>query len=568
MKIKFFLRMIFYSLLRRRMRMLIALIAVAVGATIISGMVTVWREVPQQLGREFRAYGANLLIIPSGEAATFNQEKISEVREILSGQEVVGAAPFLYERLEINKQYILTGGTDFAELQRVSPYWQIEGAYPVAGEREVLIGAEVAKTFSPYEPNEIIGQEVTISAGEGTAMKKYVVSGIVSTGGKEEDFAFMNLTDLQQIVDKPAQVSIVQFSVVAEGDNLNSIVEKISGGADGIQPQLVQQIANSEFNVLSKLQVLVLIVTAVVLILTLICVTTTMMAVVTERRKEIGLKKALGASNENIVREFLGEGCLLGAFGGLFGSGLGYLFAQSVSVQVFGRGIYFSVSIAILSIVLSIIVTSTRRLSCEVNKLALLELKNVSMVYNGKVRALDGINFSVEKGEWVAIMGPSGSGKTTLMNIIGCMDKATGGEVILDGIDLSDVDSQKLTEIRREKIGMVFQQFHLVPYLTAVENIMVAQYYHGLPDLNDAMTELKRVGLEDRANHLPSQLSGGEQQRVCIARALINYPVLILADEPTGNLDEANQNTVTHSPDVGKEAQRCIVLEHGRIKSN
>ncbi|MBQ3336371.1 MAG: ABC transporter ATP-binding protein [Selenomonadaceae bacterium] len=217
--------------------------------------------------------------------------------------------------------------------------------------------------------------------------------------------------------------------------------------------------------------------------------------------------------------------------------------------------------------------------------MALLELKDVSMVYNGKVRALDGINFSVEKGEWVAIMGPSGSGKTTLMNIIGCMDKATGGEVILDGIDLSDVDGTQLTEIRREKIGMVFQQFHLVPYLTAVENIMVAQYYHGLPDLNDAMTELKRVGLEDRANHLPSQLSGGEQQRVCIARALINYPVLILADEPTGNLDEANQNlvmkifhelhaeghtiiTVTHSPDVGREAQRCIVLEHGRIKGN
>ena len=215
--------------------------------------------------------------------------------------------------------------------------------------------------------------------------------------------------------------------------------------------------------------------------------------------------------------------------------------------------------------------------------MALLELKNVSMIYNGKVRALDGINFVVEKGEWVAIMGPSGSGKTTLMNIIGCMDKATDGSVILDGIDLSDIDGQQLTEIRREKIGMVFQQFHLIPYLTAVENIMVAQYYHGLPDLNDAMTELKRVGLEDRANHLPSQLSGGEQQRVCIARALINYPVLILADEPTGNLDEANQNlvmkifhelhaeghtiiTVTHSPDVGREAQRCIVLEHGRIK--
>ncbi len=216
--------------------------------------------------------------------------------------------------------------------------------------------------------------------------------------------------------------------------------------------------------------------------------------------------------------------------------------------------------------------------------MALLELKNISMTYNGKVKALEKINLSVEKGDWVAIMGPSGSGKTTLMNIIGCMDKATDGEIILDGISLMNVDDEQLTTIRREKIGMVFQQFHLVPYLTALENVMVAQYYHSLPDSNEAMYALKRVGLEDRATHLPGQLSGGEQQRVCIARALINYPVLILADEPTGNLDEMNQNlvmkifhqlhdeghtiiTVTHSQDVGKEAQSCVILEHGHIKN-
>ncbi len=215
--------------------------------------------------------------------------------------------------------------------------------------------------------------------------------------------------------------------------------------------------------------------------------------------------------------------------------------------------------------------------------MALLELKNVSKIYNGKVKALDDINFSVEKGDWVAIMGPSGSGKTTMMNIIGCMDSATDGEVILDNILLTDADNQKLTEIRREKIGMVFQQFHLIPYLTAVENVMVAQYYHSLPEKDEAMAALKRVGLEDRAEHLPSQLSGGEQQRVCIARALINYPVLILADEPTGNLDETNQNlvmkifrelheeghtiiTVTHSTEVGQAAERCVIIEHGRIK--
>lgn len=214
--------------------------------------------------------------------------------------------------------------------------------------------------------------------------------------------------------------------------------------------------------------------------------------------------------------------------------------------------------------------------------MSLLELKDVSMAYGGKVFALQDINLTVEKGEWLAIMGPSGSGKTTLMNIIGCMDKATSGTVILDGIDLTDVSHQQLTMMRRDKIGMVFQQFHLIPYLTAVENIMVAQYYHSMPDKKEALAALNRVGLEDRADHLPSQLSGGEQQRVCIARALINYPVMILADEPTGNLDEANERlvmklfhelhdeghtiiTVTHAPEVGREAQKEIIIEHGHM---
>lgn len=216
--------------------------------------------------------------------------------------------------------------------------------------------------------------------------------------------------------------------------------------------------------------------------------------------------------------------------------------------------------------------------------MSLLELKDVSMEYNGKVLALEHINLSVERGDWMAIMGPSGSGKTTLMNIIGCMDTATSGSVILDGVDITHASRPELTQIRRDKIGMVFQQFHLIPYLTAVENVMVAQYYHSMPDRKEAVEALARVGLAERADHLPSQLSGGEQQRVCIARALINYPVLILADEPTGNLDEANQNlvmqifrelhaeghtilTVTHSPEVGAAAKHCVIIEHGHMRN-
>ena len=211
----------------------------------------------------------------------------------------------------------------------------------------------------------------------------------------------------------------------------------------------------------------------------------------------------------------------------------------------------------------------------------ILELKDVSMVY-GTIHALQDIDLAVREGEWLAIMGPSGSGKTTMMNIIGCMDKPSFGTVVLDGQDLTAISSRELTEIRRDKIGLIFQQFHLISYLTALENVMMAQYYHSMVDEKEAMRALERVGLGQRAKHLPNQLSGGEQQRVCIARALINYPRLILADEPTGNLDGENEEIVmdifrqlheegssivmvTHSLEVAAHAERHIVLEHGRI---
>lgn len=211
----------------------------------------------------------------------------------------------------------------------------------------------------------------------------------------------------------------------------------------------------------------------------------------------------------------------------------------------------------------------------------ILELKDISKIY-GDLKALDKINLNVEKGEWVSIMGPSGSGKTTMMNIIGCMDKPSIGEVLLERIDISKLNQKELTEIRRDKIGLIFQQFHLVNYLTALENVMMAQYYHSMVDKEEALQALESVGLKDRYNHLPNQLSGGEQQRVCIARALINHPSLILADEPTGNLDEKNEMivmdilerlhnngstiiVVTHDQEVGVEAERIVYLEHGRI---
>lgn len=212
----------------------------------------------------------------------------------------------------------------------------------------------------------------------------------------------------------------------------------------------------------------------------------------------------------------------------------------------------------------------------------ILSMQGISKIYE-TVNALQDITLDVHKGEWVSIMGSSGSGKSTLMNIIGCMDKASSGTVLLDGVDITQCNRSQLTTIRREKIGLIFQQFHLIQYLTALENVMVAQYYHSMPDEAEALAALEKVGLRDRARHLPSQLSGGEQQRVCIARALINNPEIILADEPTGNLDETNEKmvidilrklhaegatiiVVTHDPPVGEEADRKVILDYGKIK--
>jgi putative ABC transport system ATP-binding protein len=212
---------------------------------------------------------------------------------------------------------------------------------------------------------------------------------------------------------------------------------------------------------------------------------------------------------------------------------------------------------------------------------ALVDIENLRKEF-GNVCALDGVSFRVKAGEWIAIMGPSGSGKTTLINILGGLDTPTSGKAVVDGTDVARLDETGLTRFRAEKIGFIFQQFHLVSYLTAVENVMLAQYFHSTTDEKEARAALGRVGLTERLEHLPAQLSGGEQQRVAVARALINHPKLILADEPTGNLDETNEQIViqllrdlhaeghtilmvTHAPSIGRLADRRIDLAHGRL---
>ena len=465
-KRKMFLRMITASLLRRRSRMLIALLSIGIGATILAGLVTIYVDVPRQMGAQFRSFGANMLILSDDEKG-MTAEQMKKALEIIPEDQMVGAAPYRYIRVDMTtrQQSFTAAGTDFGQITRTSPYFSVEGRYP-ENPREILVGKEIAETIGVREgsgmeltwqpaagaaegdPSEdrqpgavlsgsaegwsggtvyvtvklddssriasltidagtqtpeigglaqtdkaftdqfagkelplVLGEDVDAlsgatvtsaavvealnnarSADRTAAAKtvKYTVTGILTTGGEEESYIFMSLEDMEGLTGEDT-ADVAELSVSASADELDAYAEQITESTDGVRARLVKRVTRSETAVLGKLQSLVFLVTAVVLILTMICVSTTMMAVVSERRREIGLRKALGASDGSIRTEFLGEGMFLGLLGGIIGAILGFVFAQVVSVNVFGSSITFQPLLLPAAVIVSMAVAA---LSC------------------------------------------------------------------------------------------------------------------------------------------------------------------------------------------------------------
>jgi putative ABC transport system permease protein len=346
--------MLVSSLVRRRSRLLVALFGITIGATVLLGLITLSYDIPRQLRAEFRSYGANLVFVKSGGPGRLSLEELRLAEGMLPRGELRGFTPFRYESVRNHMLPYVALGTPFEDVKKTSPYWRVEGEWPKAP-GEILIGSDIfeATGLGQGSPMTLDGRNESQARYE----KEFKITGILSSGGVEDGFVFMSLSDMEEMTGEPGKADLAEASLASNSEELTRLAASIRASVPGVEPKLVARVTRSEESVMEKLTSLVYLVTLTVLTLTMICVATTMMTVVLERRREIGLKKALGADNKRIAREFLTEGLILGVFGGLIGSVCGLLFARMVSVSVFGRALAPEPILIPLTVLISALVT-------------------------------------------------------------------------------------------------------------------------------------------------------------------------------------------------------------------
>ncbi|MBJ2328824.1 FtsX-like permease family protein [Schaalia cardiffensis] len=379
-----FWRMVASSILRRRSRVLIAVLAVAIGATTLSGLATIAIDVPAQMAREVRSYGANLVVSPAEDATSLSEESLESISDLITPGTLVGSAVFEYRTLLVNDQPFVSAGTDLQAVRAMNPSWYVEGGWP-SQPNEVLIGEEIADTIGAHPGDRIQvaalrdntgahsaegesqGAQSTPTLSEAqqagttsstgassTANLELTVAGILKTGGNEDSYMYMAAPDMSAFTGASFTPSIAEYSIAIEAGALHALADTIETRVPAVNAQAVKRLTTSDSGVLGMLRSLLAIITGIVLALTMIGVSTTMVAIVAERRTEIGLRKALGASSRSITMEFIGESLLLGLIGGVLGVALGYGLAVAISLNVFHRSFSLSPLIALITVLASL----------------------------------------------------------------------------------------------------------------------------------------------------------------------------------------------------------------------
>ena len=347
---RMYLRMITQSFWHRLSRVIIASLSIAVGAATLSGLGLVAYTVPAQMTKELRSYGANFVVLPDGSQG-LSDEQLSAADAVV-GAAALNRVPYQYANLLYNQQALTVMGTILDDALAVRPYWEIDGELP-SGADEILIGENVAQLYRFQ-----IGQKVGLTEptkADGTA-KQLTVSGILRTGGAEDDLVVMSLDTLKDFTGGLSEYSIIEYSVDGDGATLNSLVSEINDQDAGMEAEVVRRISQTETGIAHTLQTLIWIVSIIICLLTLISITATLNAVVSERAREIGLKKALGAVAKDVMSEFVGESILLGLIGGAVGVAAGIWIANFISTKAFAVQLDVNWWVVPITLIFSVII--------------------------------------------------------------------------------------------------------------------------------------------------------------------------------------------------------------------
>lgn len=340
-----YLRMVTKALLKRKSRVAIALAALIIGTGVISAVISVYYDINIKMSKELRSYGANF-VLASKQGGIIDEAKISDAVDHIDREKIMGYSPYLYQIGLVDEKKMVVVGLWLDQIKKVTPYWEITGTDKLGRNENdaAVIGNNVAAKL-----NLTIGKAITLKDETTGKSKDFVIKGIVKTGSTEDNQVFVSLNAAQQIFSLNRKANIVYFSLLGKSEELSSVAKKLNESVSGIELKPIKQISKSEAKILEKIKSLVYLVILVILLSTLLCLSTTMMAMVVERRKEIGLRKALGAQNRSIITEFLGEGLTLGFVGGLLGIVLGVGLAQIIGQSVFKS--YISLRVEVVAMV-------------------------------------------------------------------------------------------------------------------------------------------------------------------------------------------------------------------------